>query len=191
MYRKKGAVLIEVLVALFITAVVFIAVYTTISICLVNTKYLQQIRKTSDFSSQLYEALRSSADSNSYTLFDFVTENYDAASGRTQIDLDGFYGSIENAEDESLDFRNLIDNDAMNDYSIELFLLSSNAVYMCENSLGMPFGGTVYSPDENLRTFELKVQQKAKDWGYNGFSIYKERKPAVINYVFQIARGQQ
>lgn len=191
MYRKKGAVLIEVLVALFITAVVFIAVYTTISICLVNTKYLQQIRKTSDFSSQLYEAFRSSADSNSYTLFDFVTENYDAASGRTQIDLDGFYGSIENAEDESLDFRNLIDNDAMNDYSIELFLLSSDAVYMCENSLGMPFGGTVYSPDENLRTFELKVQQKAKDWGYNGFSIYKERKPAVINYVFQIARGQQ
>lgn len=191
MYRKKGAVLIEVLVALFITAVVFIAVYTTISICLVNTKYLQQIRKTSDFSSQLYEAFRSSADSNSYTLFDFVTENYDAASGRTQIDLDGFYGCIENAEDESLDFRNLIDNDAMNDYSIELFLLSSNAVYMCENSLGMPFGGTVYSPDENLRTFELKVQQKAKDWGYNGFSIYKERKPAVINYVFQIARGQQ
>lgn len=191
MYRKKGAVLIEVLVALFITAVVFIAVYTTISICLVNTKYLQQIRKTSDFSSQLYEAFRSSADSNSYTLFDFVTENYDAASGRTQIDLDGFYGSIENAEDESLDFRNLIDNDAMNDYSIELFLLSSNAVYMCENSLGMPFGGAVYSPDENLRTFELKVQRKAKDWGYNGFSIYKERKPAVINYVFQIARGQQ
>lgn len=191
MYRKKGAVLIEVLVALFITAVVFIAVYTTISICLVNTKYLQQIRKTSDFSSQLYEAFRSSADSNSYTLFDFVTENYDAASGRTQIDLDGFYGSIENAEDESLDFRNLIDNDAMNDYSIELFLLSSNAVYICENSLGMPFGGAVYSPDENLRTFELKVQQKAKDWGYNGFSIYKERKPAVINYVFQIARGQQ
>lgn len=191
MYRKKGAVLIEVLVALFITAVVFIAVYTTISICLVNTRYLQQIRKTSDFSSQLYEAFRSSADSNSYTLFDFVTENYDAASGRTQIDLDGFYGSIENAEDESLDFRNLIDNDAMNDYSIELFLLSSNAVYMCENSLGMPFGGAVYSPDENLRTFELKVQQKAKDWGYNGFSIYKERKPAVINYVFQIARGQQ
>lgn len=190
MYRKKGAVLIEVLVALFITAVVFIAVYTTISICLVNTKYLQQIRKTSDFSSQLYEAFRSSADSNSYTLFDFVTENYDAASGRTQIDLDGFYGSIENAEDESLDFRNLIDNDAMNDYSIELFLLSSNAVYMCENSLGMPFGGAVYSPDENLRTFELEVQQKAKDWGYNGFSIYKERKPAVINYVFQIARGQ-
>ena len=191
MYKKKGAVLIEVLVALFITAVVFIAVYTTISICLVNTKYLQQIRKTSDFSSQLYEAFRSSADSNSYTLFDFVTENYDAASGRTQIDLDGFYGSIENAEDESLDFRTLIDNDAMNDYSIELFLLSSNAVYMCENSLGMPFGGAVYSPDENLRTFELKVQQKAKDWGYNGFSIYKERKPAVINYVFQIARGQQ
>lgn len=191
MYRKKGAVLIEVLVALFITAVVFIAVYTTISICLVNTKYLQQIRKTSDFSSQLYEALCSSADSNSYTLFDFVTENYDAASGRTQIDLDGFYGSIENAEDESLDFRNLIDNDAMNDYSIELFLLSSNAVYLCENSLGTPFGSAVYSPDENLRTFELKVQQKAKDWGYNGFSIYKERKPAVINYVFQIARGQQ
>ena len=152
---------------------------------------MQQIRKTSDFSSQLYEAFRSSADSNSYTLFDFVTENYDAASGRTQIDLDGFYGNIENAEDESLDFRNLIDNDAMNDYSIELFLLSSNAVYMCENSLGMPFGGAVYSPDENLRTFELKVQQKAKDWGYNGFSIYKERKPAVINYVFQIARGQQ
>ena len=191
MYRKKGAVLIEVLVALFITAVVFIAVYTTISICLINTKYLQQIRKTSDFSSQLYEAFRSSADSNSYTLFNFVTENYDAASGRTQIDLDGFYGSIENAEGESLDFRTLIDNDTMNDYSIELFLLSSNAVYMCENSLGMPFGGAVYSPDENLRTFELKVQQKAKDWEYNGFSIYKERKPAVINYVFQIARGQQ
>ena len=173
MYRKKGAVLIEVLVALFITAVVFIAVYTTISICLVNTKYLQQIRKTSDFSSQLYEAFRSSADSNSYTLFNFVTENYDAASGRTQIDLDGFYGSIENAEGESLDFRTLIDTDAMNDYSIELFLLSSNAVYMCENSLGTPFGNAVYSPDENLLTFELKVQQKAKDWGYNGFSIYK------------------
>lgn len=34
---RKGAVLIEVLVALFITAIVFIAVYRTISISLVNT----------------------------------------------------------------------------------------------------------------------------------------------------------
>lgn len=46
---KKGAVLIEVLVALFITSIVFIAVYTTISVSLVNTRYLQQVRKTADF----------------------------------------------------------------------------------------------------------------------------------------------
>ena len=51
--RKQGAVLIEVLVALFITAVVFIGVYTTISVSLVNTRYLQQARETSNFASQL------------------------------------------------------------------------------------------------------------------------------------------
>ena len=38
MREKKGAVLIEVLVGLFITAIVFVGVYTTISVSLVNTK---------------------------------------------------------------------------------------------------------------------------------------------------------
>ena len=34
--KRKGAVLIEVLVALFITGIVFIGVYTTISVSLIN-----------------------------------------------------------------------------------------------------------------------------------------------------------
>ena len=54
---NKGAVLIEVLVGLFITSLVFIGVYTTISVSLVNTRYLQQARQTSDFASQFTEAL--------------------------------------------------------------------------------------------------------------------------------------
>ncbi len=44
--RKQGAILVEVLVALFITAIVFIGVYTTITVSLINTRYLQQARET-------------------------------------------------------------------------------------------------------------------------------------------------
>ena len=38
-------------------------------------------------------------------------------------------------------------------------------------------------------TFELRVQRNSQDWGYNGYSIYKERQPAVISYIFQVYRG--
>ena len=67
MREKKGAVLIEVLVGLFITAIVFVGVYTTISVSLVNTKYLQQARETSGFASQYAEALMASADCEEYS----------------------------------------------------------------------------------------------------------------------------
>lgn len=52
-----------------------------------------------------------------------------------------------------------------------------------------PFGRGTYSPDENLMTFELRVQKNSQDWGYGGYSIYKERQPAVISYIFQVYRG--
>lgn len=55
MKKQKGAVLIEVLVGLFITAIVFIGVYTTISVSLVNTKYLQQAREEQQpFAGRIY-----------------------------------------------------------------------------------------------------------------------------------------
>ena len=76
MREKKGAVLIEVLVGLFITAIVFVGVYTTISVSLVNTKYLQQARETSGFASQYAEALMSSADCEEYSVFDYIKEKY-------------------------------------------------------------------------------------------------------------------
>ena len=63
---KKGAVLIEVLVALFITSVVFITVYTTISISLINMNYLKQARESANFSSQLSEAFSACAESQEY-----------------------------------------------------------------------------------------------------------------------------
>ena len=72
MKKQKGAVLIEVLVGLFITAIVFIGVYTTISVSLVNTKYLQQARETSGFACQYAEALMASSDCEEYSIFDYV-----------------------------------------------------------------------------------------------------------------------
>ena len=73
--------------------------------------------------------------------------------------------------------------------TVQLFLISPNAVYITEQSIGTPFGRGTYSPDENLMTFELRVQKNSQDWGYGGYSIYKERQPAVISYIFQVYRG--
>lgn len=190
---KKGAVLIEVLVALFITSIVFIAVYTTISVSLVNTRYLQQVRKTADFATQVEEAFVAGANGDEVSVFDYIKDSYGSVSGVTEIDLSAAQVYLTDAATSGKatnNYLNLIDTDAMRDYNIQLFLISSNAVYLSENSLGTPFGSGIYSPDKNLMTFELRVQRNSQDWGQTGFSIYKERRPAVISFIFQVYRRQ-
>lgn len=189
---NKGAVLIEVLVGLFITSLVFIGVYTTISVSLVNTRYLQQARQTSDFASQFTEALMAGADCEEYSVFDFIKDKYGSVSGQTEVDLNEAYQTLIGLEamgTNTVNFRELINENTLSAYNVQLFLISPNAVYLSEQSVGTPFGSGVYSPDENLMTFELRVQRNSQDWGYNGYSIYKERQPAVISYIFQVYRG--
>ena len=190
--ENKGAVLIEVLVGLFITSLVFIGVYTTISVSLVNTRYLQQARQTSDFASQFTEALMAGADCEEYSVFDFIKDKYGSVSGQTEVDLNEAYQTLIGLEamgTNTVNFRELINENTLSAYNVQLFLISPNAVYLSEQSVGTPFGSGVYSPDENLMTFELRVQRNSQDWGYNGYSIYKERQPAVISYIFQVYRG--
>lgn len=189
---NKGAVLIEVLVGLFITSLVFIGAYTTISVSLVNTRYLQQARQTSDFASQFTEALMAGADCEEYSVFDFIKDKYGSVSGQTEVDLNEAYQTLIGLEamgTDTVNFRELINENTLSAYNVQLFLISPNAVYLSEQSVGTPFGSGVYSPDENLLTFELRVQRNSQDWGYNGYSIYKERQPAVISYIFQVYRG--
>lgn len=189
---NKGAVLIEVLVGLFITSLVFIGVYTTISVSLVNTRYLQQARQTSDFASQFTEALMAGADCEEYSVFDFIKDKYGSVSVQTEVDLNEAYQTLIGLEamgTDTVNFRELINENTLSAYNVQLFLISPNAVYLSEQSVGTPFGSGVYSPDENLLTFELRVQRNSQDWGYNGYSIYKERQPAVISYIFQVYRG--
>lgn len=189
---NKGAVLIEVLVGLFITSLVFIGVYTTISVSLVNTRYLQQARQTSDFASQFTEALMAGADCEEYSVFDYIKDKYGSVSGQTEVDLNEAYQiliGLEAMGTDTVNFRELINENTLSAYNVQLFLISPNAVYLSEQSVGTPFGSGVYSPDENLLTFELRVQRNSQDWGYNGYSIYKERQPAVISYIFQVYRG--
>ena len=189
---NKGAVLIEVLVGLFITSLVFIGVYTTISVSLVNTRYLQQARQTSDFASQFTEALMAGADCEEYSVFDFIKAKYGSVSGQTEVDLNEAYQTLIGLEamgTDTVNFRELINENTLSAYNVQLFLISPNAVYLSEQSVGTPFGSGVYSPDENLMTFELRVQRNSQDWGYNGYSIYEERQPAVISYIFQVYRG--
>ena len=189
---NKGAVLIEVLVGLFITSLVFIGVYTTISVSLVNTRYLQQARQTSDFASQFTEALMAGADCEEYSVFDFIKDKYGSVSGQTEVDLNEAYQTLIGLEamgTDTVNFRELINENTLSAYNVQLFLISPYAVYLSEQSVGTPFGSGVYSPDENLLTFELRVQRNSQDWGYNGYSIYKERQPAVISYIFQVYRG--
>ena len=190
--ENKGAVLIEVLVGLFITSLVFIGVYTTISVSLVNTRYLQQARQTSDFASQFTEALMAGADCEEYSVFDFIKDKYGSVSGQTEVDLNEAYQTLIGLEamgTDTVNFRELINENTLSAYNVQLFLISPNAVYLSEQSVGTPFGSGVYSPDENVLTFELRVQRNSQDWGYNGYSIYKERQPAVISYIFQVYRG--
>ena len=190
--RKQGAILIEVLVALFITAIVFIGVYTTISVSLVNTRYLQQARETSCFASQLAEAFSASADCEEYSCFDYIKTKYGRVSSETEVDLDEvkqFIIGRRSLDEKAVLFSDFIDEDDLTHYKVQLFLISSNAVYQNENSTGTPFGSGVYSPDENLMTFELRVQKNSKDWGGTGYRIYKERQPAVISYIFQVNRS--
>lgn len=189
---NKGAVLIEVLVGLFITSLVFIGVYTTISVSLINTRYLQQARQTSDFASQFTEALMAGADCEEYSVFDFIKDKYGSVSGQTEVDLNEAYQTLIGLEamgTDTVNFRELINENTLSAYNVQLFLISPNAVYLSEQSVGTPFGSGVYSPDENLLTFELRVQRNSQDWGYNGYSIYKERQSAVISYIFQVYRG--
>lgn len=189
--KQQGAVLIEVLVGLFITSLVFIGVYTTISISLINTRYLQQARQTSDFATQYAEALMASADCDEYSVFDFVKDKYDSVSGVTEVDLNQAYQTLVSLEamgTDTVNFRELVNENTLSAYTVQLFLISPNAVYLSEQSVGTPFGSGVYSPDDDLLTFELRVQRNSQDWGYTGYSIYKERRPVVISYIFQVYR---
>ena len=190
--RKQGAVLIEVLVALFITAVVFIGVYTTISVSLINTRYLQQARETSNFASQLAEGFAASRDCEEYSCFDYIKNNYEDVPALTEINLEQVTNYLSDAKElgwDVISFMDYIDEAEYRKYKVQLFLISPNAVYLNENSLGTPFGSGVYSPDENLMTFELRVQRNSKDWGGTDFRIYKERQPAVVSYIFQVTRS--
>ena len=113
-------------------------------------------------------------------------------SGQTEVDLNEAYQTLIGLEamgTDTVNFRELINENTLSAYNVQLFLISPNAVYLSEQSVGTPFGSGVYSPDENLMTFELRVQRNSQDWGYNGYSIYKERQPAVISYIFQVYRG--
>ena len=188
---EKGAVLIEVMVSLFITAMVFVAVYTTISISLVNTRYLQQTKETSGFASQLAEAFYACAESDAYTMFDYISETHTDVPGATEIDLRTVQQEMNAARQSGKNVAHIddmIDEVDMTDYTVQMFLISDNSVYLSENSLGTPFGSGIYSPDEKLLTFELRVQKNARDWGSAGYSIYKERQPAVVSYIFQVSR---
>ena len=190
--RKQGAVLIEVLVALFITAVVFIGVYTTISVSLINTRYLQQARETSNFASQLAEGFAASRDCEEYSCFDYIKNNYEDVPALTEINLEQVTNYLSDAKElgwDVISFMDYIDEAEYRKYKVQLFLISPNAVYLNENSLGTPFGSGVYSPDENLMTFELRVQRNSKDWGGTDFRIYKERQSAVVSYIFQVTRS--
>ena len=190
--RKQGAVLIEVLVALFITAVVFIGVYTTISVSLVNTRYLQQARETSNFASQLAECFAASRDCEEYSCFDYIRNNYEDVPAMTEIDLEQVTTYLSDAKAigwDVINYMEYIDEKEYRKYKVQLFLISPNAVYLSESSLGTPFGSGVYSPDDNLMTFELRVQRNSKDWGGTNYRIYKERQPAVVSYIFQVNRS--
>lgn len=194
MKQRKGAVLVEVLVALFITAFVFVAVYTTIGVALINTRYLKQVRATSEFATQYAEAFAASANCDGYSIFDYIKDNYSSVSGVIEIDMTQAAWDVEANGingDETVDYRKLIDSQTLTDYRVQLFLLSPNAVYLSENSLGTPFGTGIYSPDDELMTFELRVQRNSQDWGIADFRLYKERQPAVISYIFQVHRGQK
>lgn len=192
MKKEKGAVLIEVLVGLFITAIVFIGVYTTISVSLVNTKYLQQARETSGFACQYAEALMASSDCEEYSVFDYIKAKHGSVAGVTEVDLNDAYNILVQMEAmgiETVNFRELLNENTLSAYTVQLFLISPNAVYISEQSVGTPYGTGTYSPDENLMTFELRIQRNSQDWGYGGYSIYKERQPAIISYIFQVYRG--
>ena len=192
MKKEKGSVLIEVLVGLFITAIVFVGVYTTISITLVNTKYQEQARETSGVACQYAEALMAGVDCEEYSVFDYIKNKHGNVACITEIDLNDAYNYLIQKQSmgiETVNFRELLNENILSAYTVQLFMISPNAVYLSEQSVGVPFGTGTYSPDENLMTFELRVQRNSKDWGYGGYSIYEERRPAVISYIFQVYRG--
>ena len=116
---KKGAVLIEVLVALFITSVVFITVYTTISISLINTNYLKQARESANFASQLSEAFSACAESQEYSMFDYIKEKHGSVAGVTEIDiaaLNTYMASVPNGDS----FLELIDENNMTEEQVDM-----------------------------------------------------------------------
>lgn len=128
---NKGAVLIEVLVGLFITSLVFIGVYTTISVSLVNTRYLQQARQTSDFASQFTEALMAGADCEEYSVFDFIKDKYGSVSGQTEVDLNEAYQTLIGLEamgTDTVNFRELINENTLSAYNVQLFLISPKEI---------------------------------------------------------------
>lgn len=125
--RKQGAVLIEVLVALFITAVVFIGVYTTISVSLVNTRYLQQARETSNFASQLAEGFAASRDCEEYSCFDYIRNNYEDVPALTEIDLEQISTYLSDAKALGWDVINYMEYIDETEYRKEFkFFLSGN-----------------------------------------------------------------
>lgn len=163
--NEKGAVLIEVMVSLFITAMVFIAVYTTISVSLVNTRYLQQTKETSGFASQLAEAFYACAESDAYTMFDYISETHTDVPGATEIDMEAVQRKMNAARQSGEDVAhidNMIDEVNMTDYNWILDLLYwSAAIFSSAFLSACAKKSTIFSRSSYSKTFLISSKGKS------------------------------
>ena len=143
---KKGTMLIEALISIFIIGTLFISIAVAVTSSITNTKLLQETNETSAYAQKIIDSLYAISETESDLFFGKINATYEnyIASGDFNspcvIDLDGIAQEIEykknNGETDAIGLYDILNysNEDLNDqtgeremreYSVKLYLLPS------------------------------------------------------------------
>lgn len=143
---KKGTMLIEALISIFIIGTLFISIAVAVTSSITNTKLLQEANETSAYAQKIVDSLYAISETESGLFFDEIKQTYDEYIDKGDfsvpcvVDIDGIAQEIQLQKDEGKDVISLYDilnynddditNDAsgeaeMRKYKVKLYILPS------------------------------------------------------------------
>ena len=215
--NKKGTILTEALISMFILGTLFVSIATAVTVSISNTKKLQEVNETSIFAQELTDCMYSIAKSDSTAFFEEIKQlkslhdkDADSPSAEFEINVeDLMYKLNERAKNDPniltmYDLLNLDDTD-MTEYSVRLYLLPSydtnDTQVKFKDKMSVNYfisynplltsnegGGRIFNASLLPDIYTFKlVVSKTVNNFTVGTTNYTQTSPASITYIFQIS----
>ena len=205
--NKKGTVLTEALISMFILGTLFISIATAVTASITNTKRLQEVNETSAYAQKVVDCIYSIAESDSGVFFSKIEaaeNNYLTVADFSEdcvIDLSSMASDIDNAN--GIGLHHILNDEyggttEDGEYSVRLYLLPSERadVYKSVNYFvsynplltDNPDGGRIFNTSEldEIYTFKLVVSKSVNEVNL-GTTNFIQSSPATVTYIFQVS----